>query len=88
MKCLESTLFYGIENNKSYVLTKTLHTYATLDKSSLCVNLVRIRIVHPKFEKILNQRSLKKEPQDLNGLLTKIKHFIDTNLKEIMVISR
>ena len=88
MRCLESALFYGIENHKQDILKKTLHTFVTLDQCKLAVNLVRIRLVHPAFEKILNQSSLKMEPQDLYGLLIKIKDFIRNKLKDLIEISR
>ncbi|XP_046441864.1 conserved oligomeric Golgi complex subunit 2-like [Daphnia pulex] len=88
MKCLERTLLYGIENHKRDILQKTLHTFVTLDQCKLAVQLVRINLVHPAFEKILNHNSLKKDPQDLQGLLNKIKDFIRQKLKDIIEISR
>ena len=88
MKCLERTLLYGIENHKRDILQKTLHTFVTLDQCKLAVQLVRIHLVHPSFENILNHNSLKKDPQDLHGLLNKIKDFIRQKLKDIIEISR
>lgn len=88
IKCLENALFFGIENNKKDVLQKTLHTFVTLDQCNLAVNLIRIRLVHPAFEKILNQSSLKMEPQDLNGLMNKLKDFIKQKLKDLIEISK
>nr|CAH0108522.1 unnamed protein product [Daphnia galeata] len=75
MKCLERTLLYGIENHKRDILQKTLHTFVTLDQCKLAVQLVRIHLVHP-------------DPQDLHGLLNKIKDFIRQKLKDIIEISR
>jgi len=89
LKCLEHTLLYGIENLESEIFfKKNLHTFVTLDQCSLAVQLVHIHLVYPAFEKILNHNSLKKDPQDLLGLLNKIKDFIRQKLKNITEISR
>lgn len=88
MKCLEHTLLYGIESHKKDVLQKALHTFVNLDQCKLAVHLVRIHLVHSAFEKILNNNSLRKDPQDLQGLLNKMKDFIKQKLKDIIEISR
>nr|CAG4641569.1 EOG090X03KZ [Eurycercus lamellatus] len=87
MKCLEDTLVFGIEEQKKEILQKTLRTFFLLDQCKFAVNLLRIRLIHPAFWKILNQQSLKMEPQDLNGLLTKMKEFIRQKLKDLVEIS-
>nr|CAG4646922.1 EOG090X03KZ [Megafenestra aurita] len=88
IKCLETVLFFGIENHKRDVLQKTLHTFVTLDQCKLAVNLVRVRLVHPAFERVLNKSSLKTEPQDLNGLINKLKDFIRHSFKDLIEICR
>lgn len=88
MKCLEHTLLHGIECRKRDFLQKALHTFVTLDQCKLAVHLVRIHLVHPAFEKILNNSSLRKDPQDLYGLLNKLKDFIKQKLKDVIEISR
>ena len=87
MKCLEDTLIYGIEQQNKDVVYKTLRTFILLDQCKFAVNLIRIRLIHPAFEKILNQNQLKLEPQDLHGLLNKIKTFIKEKLKDLIEIS-
>ena len=87
MKCLEDTLMYGIEQQNKDVVYKTLRTFILLDQSKFAVNLIRIRLIHPAFEKILNQNQLKMEPQDLHGLLNKIKAFIKEKIKYLIEIS-
>ena len=79
MKCLEDTLMYGIEQQNKDVVYKTLRTLILLEQCKFAVNLIRIRLIHPAFEKILNQ--LKLEPQDLHGLVNKIKLLLRRNLK-------
>lgn len=86
MKYLENALFCGIENHNRDLLQRSLHSFVILDQRKLAMNLVRIRLVRPTFQKILNQTSLKKEPQDLDGLLVKIKDNVwhmFTNLIEV-----
>ena len=87
MKCLEDALFYGIENHKKDILQKTLRTFVVLDQSKYAENLVRIRLIQPSLNSILNQNSLKMEPQDLAGLFLKVKDFIKQKLKDLVEIS-
>ena len=87
MRCLEDALLFGVEHNKKNVLQKTLRTYFLLDQCKAAINVLRIRLIHPAFAEILNQNSLKKDPQDLNGLLLKIKDFIRQKMKDLLEIS-
>ena len=87
MKCLEDALIFGIEQQKRDVLQKSLRTFVLLDQCKFAENLVRIRIIHPVVEKLLNENSLKMEPRDLNGLLSHIKDFMRHKLKDLVDIS-
>jgi len=87
MKCLEDTLMYGIEQQNKDVVYKTLRTFILLDQCKFVVNLIRIRLIYPAFEKILNLNQLKMEPQDLHGLLNKIKAFIKEKIKDLIEVS-
>nr|CAG4643101.1 EOG090X03KZ [Ilyocryptus agilis] len=87
MKCLESALIFGIEQHNRDVIRKSLRTFILLDERSFALNLIRIRLVHPEFENILNQTALKMDPQDLTGLLGKVKGFIRQKLKDLLEIS-
>lgn len=87
MRCLEDALLFGVQHNKNNVLQKTLRTYFLLDQCKAAINVLRIRLIHPAFAEILNHNSLKKDPQDLNGLLLKIKDFIRQKMKHLLEIS-
>ena len=87
MNRMEEALFFGIDNQKKEVVQKTLCTFMVLDKCSFAENLVSIRIIQPKFTALLNPNSLKREPQDLSGLLFKLKDFIGQQLKDLVNIS-
>nr|CAG4634692.1 EOG090X03KZ [Alona affinis] len=87
MRYLEDTIMFGIENQKQDIVLKTLRTFFLLDQCKFVVNLLRIRLIRPAFRAILCPSSLKKEPQDLSGLLIKAKDFIRHNLKDLIEIS-
>lgn len=87
MACLEGALILGIKQQKRDVLQKTLRTFFLLDQCKFAINLICIRLVHPAFASILNEYSLRKDPQDLNGLLYKAKEFIEYQLKDLLDIS-
>jgi len=87
MDRMEEALFFGIDNKRKEIVQKTLSTFMVLDKCSYAENLIRVRLIEPMFETLLNQNSLKKEPQDLSGLLLKVKEFIGQQLKDLVDIS-
>ena len=87
MKCLEDMLVYSIEQQKKDTLQKSLRTFVLLDQCKFAEHLVRIRIIHPFVEKLLNESSLKMEPRDLNGLFTRLKDFLRHQLKDLVDIS-
>lgn len=76
MKWLEEALIASVEQQRRPVLHKTLRTFVLLDQCQLAEDLVRIRIVQPAVRQLLNERQLKMEPRDLDGLLTKLKDFV------------
>ena len=87
MNRMEEALFFGIDGKKKEIVQKTLYTFMVLDKCSYAENLIRVRLIEPTFDTLLNQNSLKRDPQDLSGLLLKVKEFISQQLKNLVDIS-
>lgn len=87
MNRMEEALFFGIDGKKKEIVQKTLYTFMVLDKCSYAENLIRVRLIEPTFDTLLNQNSLKRDPQDLSGLLLKVKEFISQQLKDLVDIS-
>lgn len=77
-------LFLTSVNNKSENLHACLHLYLSLNKVNDAHQIVRIKVVAPMTDRLLNENAFYNEPAELEGLYAKLIAFIDQQMKPLL----
>lgn len=69
-------------------LFRSLSLYQSLNKLDVAERLYKQKVVSPAMEQLINEDSLRSFPRGLSTLYSKIIHFVNSDMKELLEVSK
>lgn len=88
MDLLKTFFLDALRNGKKKNLEVSLRLYSMLNSNAVVENVYRAEVLKPHFLRVISEQSLQNSPKGLAGIYDQVIGFIETNMRDVLTLSR